>query len=79
MHRIIRDSFSLYSYRVQILLQLDKFRRLEFCDTFLRLGNSDETVLSRIQFSDEANIYLSGHINKHNMLFWAKDPPHGSR
>ena len=60
VHRDIRNSLSLYPYGVQILqrqTETNKFCRLEFCDTFLRLVNGDETVLSRIQFSDEVNSF----------------------
>ena len=67
VHHVIRGGLSLYPYRVQILQQqteANKFFRLDFCG-----ANSDETVLSRFQFSYEANFHLSGHINKQNISF----------
>ena len=41
-----------------------------------QLINDDGINVKQIFFSDEANFYLHGHINKQNYRFWAHENPH---
>jgi len=38
--------------------------------------NEDPTFLSRVLFSDEANFCNNGHVNRHNMHYWAVENPY---
>ena len=40
-----------------------------------RLIEEDRIQLTQIHWSDEANFRLSGHVNKHNIRFWAMEKP----
>ena len=53
----------------------NKEERSEFCQTISeRIGNNP-CDLGLILFNDEAHFYLSGHVNKKNMRFWASQQP----
>lgn len=58
------------------LLEDDFSRRMEFCEKFLALVESDHSLLDRIMWSDEATFKLNGHVNRHNSIYWATDNPH---
>ena len=52
------------------LLEDDPDRRLEFCDVFLNEINENPEILDRILWTDEASFKLSGHVNRHNCVYW---------
>lgn len=67
------SSLGLKPYRPRLihgLLEDDPDRRLEFCDIFLNEINENPEILDRILWTDEANFKLSGHVNRHNCVYW---------
>lgn len=58
------------------LLNEDDFdRRVEYCETFLTLLQSDPDLIHRVIWSDEAIFKLDGNINRHNSTYWATQNP----
>ena len=45
------------------------------CDWFLGTIYWDQEFLSRVMFSDEANFYVNGEVNK-NQRYWSNENPH---
>ena len=73
-------SIKLKPYQPQLvhgLLEDNPHRRLQFCkmmrDQFV--GEQVET-LDKIIWLDEACFKLSGHVNRHNCVYWADENPH---
>ena len=59
------------------LLEDDPDRRLQFCETLNDFSlNEDPEILNKIIWSDEATFKLSGHINRHNCVYWSHENPH---
>jgi len=58
------------------LLQDDPDRRLHFCE-IMRNQNSDERVLfDKIIWPEGDCFKLSGHVNRHNCVYWADENPY---
>jgi hypothetical protein len=38
--------------------------------------DNDNTYLSKVMFSDEATLYLSGYVNEQNMQIWGLENPY---
>ena len=53
----------------------DPDRRLEFCEFFIGMTNEVEHFADSILWSDEARFHISGHVNRHNCVYWL---PRGS-
>jgi hypothetical protein len=78
MHDILEKE-KFHPYKLQILYRLtenDPDRRLEMCEWFLRQISEDENFLEGVMFSDEANFYVSGEVNKQNFRYWSPEKPH---
>ena len=68
--------FKAYIPRLVHELNEDDFdRRLEYCETFLSLLQSEPDLINRVICSDEAIFRLNGHINRHNSTYWSTDNP----
>ena len=68
----------MYPYKVQMLQkQTSKNRnqRVQFVEEISQKIEDDEEFLSKVHFSDEAHIHLSGEVNKQNCRFWATQQP----
>lgn len=79
VRRIIHKDLTLFPYKIQILQQqtdANKRERVEFCQSMSERIENNPGVLNLIFFSDEAHFHLSGHVNKQNMRFWARNQPH---
>lgn len=67
-----------HPYKPKVLHRLydDDFEnRVAMCDWFLGTIYWDQEFLSRVMFSDEANFYVNGEVNK-NQRFWSNENPH---
>lgn len=67
------------SYKIQSLQPLregDKEGRVGFCKFVLGKMEEDDTVLTRLVFSDEATFHLNGKGNRHNVRIWAMEQLH---
>lgn len=60
----------------QFICDADDDRRLQFCHTIQQRLANDPAFLRKITFSDECVFSLTGHVNKHNVHYWAIDNPH---
>jgi hypothetical protein len=48
---------------------------MEFCEGWIDRINNDNSITSRILFSDESTFYLNGSIHKQNVRIWAQKNP----
>ena len=79
LQRILKHDVKLFPYKIQIFQQLtshDIERRLAFGQRMLRWLDRSKLDSGKIWFSDEAHFWLTGHVNKQNHRFWAKENPH---
>lgn len=58
------------------LLEDDPDRRSQFCEHFVSLCEDNTTFLNQIVWTDEAAFKLSGHVNRHNCVYWSDKNPH---
>ena len=65
-------------YKIQLLHHLsedDPDRRIEFCEWAVDQFAHDESLPSKILFSDEANFYTNGEVNRQNFRYWSDQNP----
>ena len=62
--------------RLHGLLEDDPDRRLQFCEITRNRISDERDLLDKIIWSDEACFKLSGHVNRHNCVYWADENPH---
>jgi hypothetical protein len=68
----IYKKMGLKLYVPRLIHQLnedDYDRRIEFCETFLSLLNSNPDLISRVIWSDEATFKSNGKVNRHNSIY----------
>jgi transposase len=78
IHRVLQAN-KWHPYKIQLLQKLnedDPDRRLEFCDWALQQYHADRLFPFTILFSDEANFYINGEVNKQNTRYWSSENPH---
>jgi len=69
----------LKPYRPRLLQHLlpdDAERRLQFAVLMLSEIRENPDLLDKIVWSDEASFKLSGHVNRHNCVYWFPENPH---
>lgn len=64
--------FPYKAHSVQNLFYGDPEQRMQFCEHMTELVNNDEPLLSKILFTDEATVELSGSPNKQNFRIWSR-------
>lgn len=77
--RILKHELKMKPYRPRLIHQLleDDFdRRLEFCQQFLEMVDSEPDLT--IWWSDESTFKLNGEVNRHNCVYWSAVNPHAS-
>ena len=57
------------------LLEDDPDRRSQFCQQFVRMCEDNPTFVDEIVWTDEATFKLSGHVNRHNCVYWSDTNP----
>ena len=57
------------------LLEDDPDRRSQFCEQFVKMCEDNPTFLDEIVWTDEATFKLSGHVNRHNCVYWSDTNP----
>jgi hypothetical protein len=68
--------FKPYIPRLVHELNEDDFnRRIEYCEEFLSLLETEPDLIHHIISSDEALFKLNGHINRHNSVYWTIGNP----
>ena len=76
-HKIIRKKLGYFPFKTQNVHQLkseDSEKRKEFCRWIQ--SKSEEDIVSKIIFSDEAHFYSNGSVsNKQNYRHWSKTQP----
>ena len=60
--------------RAQKLNEDDHDRRLEFCEVWIGMLDTDPTFPENILWSDEAKFHLNGAVNRHNCVYWREEP-----
>ena len=60
---------------VQALTAVQKRVRLECCQNLAKLTNIQPDIVNLMAFSDEATFHSSGHVNRHNTIFWGMENP----
>ena len=75
----ILKKHKFHPYKLQVLHHMsddDPDRRVEMCDWFLAQLEEDPQFLSKVMFSDEANFYVNGEVNRQNLRYWSESNPH---
>lgn len=75
----LMNHLKLKPYRPRLLhslLEDDPDRRLQFCEIMHNQLIVQPDLLSKIVWTDEACFKLSGHVNRHNCVYWADENPH---
>ena len=52
--------------------------RQAFFGNLQALMEKDDDLLAKIIFSDEANLHLSGKVNRYNVRIWRSENPHAT-
>uniref|UniRef100_A0A669CZ07 DUF4817 domain-containing protein n=1 Tax=Oreochromis niloticus TaxID=8128 RepID=A0A669CZ07_ORENI len=68
-----------HPYKLQLLQHLnedDPDRRTEFAEWAKQKLEQDPQFTQKILFSDEANFYVNGEVNKQNHRYWSDTNPH---
>ncbi|KAG2456425.1 TT30A protein, partial [Polypterus senegalus] len=77
--RRILATHKWYPYKLQLLPHLnedDPDRRTEFAEWAKQKLEQDPQFTQKILFSDEANFYVNGEVNKQNHHYWSDTNPH---
>jgi hypothetical protein len=77
--RVLRKNLVFKPYCIQMVQQLseeDHRCRLDFCLQLQDLMSSDDHVLKKVQFSDEATFHISGAVNRRNVRMRGSENPH---
>ncbi|EZA53834.1 hypothetical protein X777_06699 [Ooceraea biroi] len=53
-------------------------KRVQFCEVIIDMFENEELDEKEIIFTDEANFWLNGYVNKQNYRFWRKENPNVS-
>ena len=75
--RMLKE-MKLKPYRPRLINKLnedDPDRRIEFCEKILNEVHSDGNFLKKILWTDEANFYLDGCVNRHNCVYYRESNP----
>ena len=78
IQRMLSDLI-LQHYKIQFTQPLNEDcnqKKLVFAQNMKQLINVDGINVKQIFFSDEADFYLNGHINKQNYRSWAHENSH---
>ncbi|PSN51357.1 hypothetical protein C0J52_07923 [Blattella germanica] len=78
LRRIVKSDLKFHPYKLQVCQELrlvDRQNRVQFCTAFLERLQQDETILSALAMTDEANFHLSGFVNKQNLRYYAERNP----
>lgn len=79
--RIIK-MHKFHPYRIQLhqALNADDFdRRRTFCEWAFDKINTDANFFNMVLFSDESTFHKNGHVNRHNLHYYADENPHFMR
>jgi len=77
--RVLHKRLVFKPYSIQMVQQLsdeDYRRRLDLCLQLQDLMSSDDHLLKKVQFSDEATYHVSGAVDCHNVKIWGSEYPH---
>uniref|UniRef100_A0A3Q3KZL0 DUF4817 domain-containing protein n=1 Tax=Mastacembelus armatus TaxID=205130 RepID=A0A3Q3KZL0_9TELE len=77
--RRILATHKLHPYKLQLLQHLnedDPDRRTQFAEWAKQKLEQDPQFTQKILFSDEANFYVNGEVNKQNHRYWSDTNPH---
>ncbi|KAG2470428.1 HDA11 deacetylase, partial [Polypterus senegalus] len=77
--RRILATHKWHPYNLQLLQHLnedDPDRRTEFAEWAKQKLEQDPPFTHKILFSDEANFYVNGEVNKQNRRYWSDTNPH---
>jgi hypothetical protein len=67
-----------HPYELQLLRHLsedDTDRHVEMFEQFLSSNEANPYFLQGVLFSDEANLYVNGEVNKENSRYWSQENP----
>ncbi|CAM1324679.1 Uncharacterised protein r2_g3343 [Pycnogonum litorale] len=77
IRRILKTN-KWHPYKLHMAQQLsedDPDRRAEFCEWALTKVNEDANFPTKILFTDEANFYVNGEVNRQNLRYWSSENP----
>ena len=77
--QILRKDLDLHSYKIKLTQELkpmDHLKRRTFSDWSLENMRQNDQFHRKIIFSDEAQFFLDGFVNKQNMHYWSDENPH---
>ena len=70
---VILKDMKLRPYHPRLVNKLnedDPDRRVEFAETWLGMLEDDPGLERRVMWTDEAKFHISGHVNRHNCVYW---------
>jgi len=66
-------------YHIQVVQALTAVQKpvcMECCQILAEMTNIQPDIVNLMAFSDEATFHTSGHVNRHNTIFWGMENPH---
>lgn len=79
--RILKTA-KYHAYHMSLLQDLhgnDHANRVTFCNWARQKYQEDPLFFNSVMFSDESTFTNTGHVNRHNMHYWAETNPHWMR
>lgn len=78
VNRILSKDLGMRPYHLQIVQALtarQKKVRVACCEILAEMSRMQPGIVSQMIFSDEATFHTSGHVNRHNTIFWGTENP----
>ena len=78
VRRILKFDLKMNPYHIQVVQALtveQKRKRMQCCQVFAEMANMQPGIINQFAFSDEATFHTSGHVNRHNTVFWGTENP----
>jgi hypothetical protein len=75
---ILKQDLNFHPYHpilIHYLSEDDPDRRMQFCETFMAIYQGDNEFIDKIIWSDESLFTVSGHVNRHNCVYWSFENP----
>jgi hypothetical protein len=76
--RILTMDLEMRPYHIQMVQALTERKKLlcvECCQILAEMANIHPDIHKLMAFSDEATFHTSGHVNRHNTVFWGSENP----
>lgn len=78
LQRVLKKELHVHPYKISTVQKLqpsDPQTRYKFAQRMMGLQAENDGFFDNIIFSDEANFYLSGYVNRQNYRIWGSENP----